>query len=169
MNARGFAFTGALVALAVVAGLCFASFVYGGKVEAEGWIQVLAAQDAEIDAFRRESKRLQDEAAESGKRHVAELEKVRKQGVIEREKWVAEATAGWGAYLDSERLRVDVSPDDASGLHAALTACRVDAARARAGLDSVIAAAGKAKQACDETGKQLKLLQAWENDNRSGE
>lgn len=167
MNERGFLGGGALYAVAAVAwgASLIVAVLYGMKLEAENWMPVIAAQDAEIATFKRESDMRAKAAAESGKRHAAELARVKKQAEADRDRWVQEATDGWGHYLDSERVR-SAEAGDGTDLQVSLAAARADAARARAGLERVIAGAGEARLACEQTAAQLKALQAWVSEQK---
>jgi hypothetical protein len=137
------------------------AFFYGQKLEAEGWAEVVANLDSELNALQEATKARDARDAKAAKSAVAKRASDAKQQEAEREKWIAGARAEWAAYL--ERMRGDPAAADADPA-LALSSCRAERDATRTGLERVLTAGERARAACDRDRTQLGALLGWLNE-----
>jgi phage repressor protein C with HTH and peptisase S24 domain len=133
------------------------AFFYGQKLEAEGWIEVVANLDSELNHLKTEGDSRAKRADERAGKAVAELAKVKKQAEADRAK-ADGIRADWIAYLDG---RVPAPLPGATDEQIAIAACRADAAASRGALDRVLAAAFGIREVAVLNTEQLRQLQQW--------
>jgi len=151
-----------VIAAVIAAAAGGAGFVAGmrmGTAEVEGWIEVAAACNAQQQQIKADGDERAKRAEAQATKATAELAKVRKQAEVDRAKWIAEATDGWTAYLDGERVRN--TPAVGNDSEIAIAACRADATAARGALRTVLERAFSIREIAVLNTEQLKQLQAW--------
>jgi hypothetical protein len=154
MNQRGFSLTMVLVALAVLAGTHFGAFIYGQKLEAEGWIAQVVNLEGELHDLKTAGDARVVRAEAAAKKATADLAAAKKTAETER----AKATSIRGAW--DEHLRVLAEANAGNGITPE-AACRADVAAARAALDQVLRAAFTDRAIGLLNAEQLRQLQAW--------
>jgi hypothetical protein len=153
---KGFGLTVYLVALVAVAGLMLGAFVYGSKVEAEGWIAVVANLESELDSLKRQGTEREARANKAAQSVTAQLAKERKERDVERKKWADDARTAWAAHIDSVQSAAGANPGGD-----ALSACIAARDATRAGLEQLLSAGERAREASDITRAQLYALLGW--------
>jgi hypothetical protein len=148
---------GILAALVLCAITSVGSYFKGREDGAEPWIEQTAALEAQVHQMKTEGDDRAVRAEAQAKKATAELARVKKEAEAERAKWIQEASDGWNAYLDSQRVRVPDGADD----KAALAACRADEAAARRAISEVVRAALDIRTVAILNTEQLRQLQEW--------
>jgi len=147
------------VIAAVAAGGGFWAGLKMGTAEVQGWIEVAAECNAQQLQIKEDGDARAKRAEEQASKATAELARVRKQAEADRANWIREASDGWTAYLDSERVRN--TPKVGSDGEIALAACRSDASSTRSALRAVLEAAFAVHSVATINTEQLKQLQDW--------